>query len=524
MFKCCSVGNKPLVAIAVACAVLFLTHLAVFAENDPIYGGTLSIAINREPDVISPHIYAGSTTQTLQGNVYDSLISYDLDGKLAPGLAEEWDILDPITYIFHLRRDVVFHDGSPFTAEDVIYSYELILDETRGASRRSDFQRIESVEAIDEHTIKIVLKEPFAPFLGILAANDAGIISKDWVEAGGDLAQNMMGTGPFMLKSYEPGVSYTLVKNPSYWESNLPYLDQLEIIPIPDVRARVSALISRDVQFAEYIPWESVFEIEANPELKYYLGNDALNWFRFNVSRSPLDDPRVRKALNHALDRQAVSELAYGGYAVPATVGFLHPGTRFFNDELDGYWSYDPIKAKALLAEAGYDNPADLKFEIVSYRPPHHLNVAEVAAAQWREIGITIENIRLQEISGLLERRASGDYIVMVDGNSWPTDDPIFLDDWFRTNAVQFARAVGYSNPKIDQLLDLASKTVDETERKSLYKQVEELLLEDAPVAPVVWRPQIEATVNNLRGYYRPGGYGPDSPVYMQFKTVWLDR
>ena len=202
--------------------------------TDPVYGGTLRYALGRDSVAFDPHIYYGASSASIQGNIYDGLLEYDSDGSLVPALAESWENPDENTWIFHLRSGVKFHDGSDFNADDVIYSFERIMDPETAATRGNLLRaQIVSMEAVDELTVKIVLAGPNATFLSVLAAPDCFMIDKEWGESGHNFKSEANGTGPFVLGEYEPQVQYVLKKNPNYWKEGLPYLDEVIFVLSP---------------------------------------------------------------------------------------------------------------------------------------------------------------------------------------------------------------------------------------------------------------------------------------------------
>ncbi|HOC06640.1 MAG TPA: ABC transporter substrate-binding protein, partial [Bacillota bacterium] len=321
---------------------------------DPVYGGTLRFALGRDSVAFDPHIYYGASSASIQGNIYDGLIGYAPDGTLRPELAKSWENPDDNTWIFHLHSGVKFHDGSDFNAEDVIYSLERIMDPETAATRGGLLRaQIVSMEALDELTVKITLAGPNATFLSVLAAADCYMVDKEWGESGHNFKSEANGTGPFMLAEYEPGVQYVLVRNPNYWKEGLPYLDKLVLVPIQDDNTRINSLKNGDIDMAEVVPWQDTISLK-KPPYKIYSGYETFNFVRINTSRAPLDNPKVRQALNYIIDREEICQVAFGGEAKPISAGLILEDHWAFSDELKEYWKKDHELAKKLLAEAGY--------------------------------------------------------------------------------------------------------------------------------------------------------------------------
>lgn len=481
-------------------------------------GGTLTFA-KQGSRPIDPQVDYGIGTGSIQLNVYDTLISPDLEGFLGPGLAESWETQGDNTYIFTLREGVTFHDGSPFTAADVIFSFERMLDEANGASLRPQMELMETFEATDDFTVQVVLSEPYATFLAVLANRAATIVSRAFE---GDYTSEMNGTGPFMLDSFEPDVKYTLVKNPNYWQAGLPYLDKVELTPIPDESARIAAFQSGQVNFSEYIPYQYMNEVDEDENFTLYKGYDIYNYVRINVNRAPMDNPLVRQALNYAVDRSAHIDIAFGGQGIPMTAALIPTDDPvWYNSELDGHWTYDPDKALALLAEAGYEDPSTLKFTVESSSEPNHLDSAQVLVGQFQAIGISADLVPL-ESAIRVEKRSNGDYTIMFDGAANQWTDPDFYSLIVASDGPVYATGVGYNNPEVDRLLEEGRSTLDEAERKDIYKQLEEVLLEDAPFIFLYWRPQAEACAANVKGYTRVPGVGYMSVQFLE--NLWIDE
>lgn len=485
--------------------------------EEPKPGGVLRSA-RQGWSKLEPQIDYVSGSQSVQLNVYDTLVSYDNDGLLTPSLAESWETPDEVTYIFHIRQGVTFHDGSPFTAHDVIFSFDRILDESTLSTRRPELERMESYEATDDFTVKVVMKEPYATFLAVLANRASTMVSRSFK---GDYATEMNGTGPFMLESFEPDVETILVKNPNYWKPGMPYVDRYEVIAIPDDNARINALKSGAVNFSEYIPYQYVDELEADGNFTVYEGYDIYNYIRLNVNRAPMDNKLVRQALNYAVDRDMVINLAFGGRGVPTTAGLVPPDDPvWYQPSLDGHWNYDPAKALALLAEAGYENPADLKFTLECSSEPNHLDSAQIIVETWRALGIDANLLPL-ESAVRVDKRYSGDYTIMFDGAANPWTDPDFYSQYIASEGPVYAAGIGFSDPEIDRLLAKGRAELDQEARKAIYLEVETLMLDIAPFVFLNFRPQAEACASNVKGYVRVPGVGAASTQFME--QLWID-
>ena len=369
-------------------ALLILLAPPPAATAAPKAGGVLKVALLRDPTGWDPHLNYGATTYSFQNNIYEQLVRHSTKGALEPALALRWETPDPTTYVFHLRKDVRFHSGNPFTADDVKFSIERILDPNTNATRAREFAVVQAVTVVDPATVRITLKQPSAPFLELLTAGEAVMIDAKWARAGGDFKKATSGTGPFKLGPFETGVRYSLVKNPDYWEAPLPYLDRIELSTIAKDEQRVSALRTGAVELAEYIPWQEIKTLEKDPAVRVHVGYDTFNVIRLNPKRPPFDNAKVRQAFNYLVDRKEIIDLAWGGIGRPFGAGLIPEGHWAFPRALQSTWSYDVARAKRLLAEAGL-NPAATKLTFDSTTLSVHMDSAQIIVTQLQRAGFT---------------------------------------------------------------------------------------------------------------------------------------
>ncbi len=475
----------------------------------PKPGGTLKFALLRDPVGWEPHINQGVTTYSFMNNIYETLIRYSPKGVLEPGLAVRWETPDPATYLLHLRRNVKFHSGNPFSAEDVKYSLERILDPNTAATRSKEFSVMQSLTLVDPYTVKITLKRPDAPFLDLLASGEALIVDRKWAQAGGNFKQATSGTGPFKLGPFETGVRYTLLKNPDYWEQPYPYLDRIEFASIPKDEVRMQALQTGSVDMTEYVPWQYIKTLEKDPNIRLFVGYDTFNVIRLNPKRPPFDNVKVRQAFSYLIDRKEIVDLAWGGLSRPMEAGLIPEGHWAYPNL--HVWGYDPAKGKRLLAEAGV-NPATTKLVFDSTTLSVHMDDAQIIVTQLQKAGFTQVELKPMDVPTQQKKRVSGDYQMFIDGFSLPFPDPDFYTVWFSSGGPLYAKTVGFADEKLDTLLDQGRATLDQNKRKAIYAQVEERLMELAPWVFLHWRPMAEATRANVKGYVRlPGALGNKS-------------
>ncbi|KUK71952.1 MAG: Twin-arginine translocation pathway signal [Clostridiales bacterium 38_11] len=490
------------------------------AENAK-YGGVLKIGLSTDPTDLNPFIQSGGSSERVKTLVYNSLLMYDMQGNLLPSLAESWEMPDEKTYIFHIRKDAKFHNGQPVTAEDVRFSIETIMDISTGAFLYKNFtSSIENVTVIDEKTIKIVLKSKNASFLGLLGMLHASIVSKDWVEAGHDLNNEMMGTGAFKFVTWDRGVKLTFVRNDNYWREGLPYLDGIELVPIKDEDVRTNALIAGEVDFVDFPPWKAWNEIESKPDLTISKSANFAMVLFFNPHFEPFANPKVRQAIKYAIDDKVIAEFVFFGHAVPTGGGFLPPGHWATTDAIQNFYTYDPEKARSLIAEAGYPNGFKVKLLATSTYGMHRMT-AEVIQDQLKKIGIDVQ-LELAEWGSAIERRAKGQYDFMVYAAGLTRPDPDFYSDYIESTAGFMAKPVGYKDEMTDRLLELGRLTLDPELRKRVYSILEMRFLEQCPIAVLARRETGFAHKTKVKGFLN-FAFGYMSCVE-PFDGVWIDQ
>ncbi len=486
-----------------------------------VRGGTLRYGLLRDPVGLDPHVNYGATSSSLQGNVYDTLVTYDAHAKLIPALAASWSQPQPTVYVFRVRPNVAFQDGSPLTPADVLFTFRRILDPQTHATRQKDLEGLlDTVRAAGADTVEVRLKHPSATFLDMLAAKEMFIVSKRWADAGGDFKKSMNGTGAFRLASYEPNVRYVLERSPGAWAPAC--LDRIELVPIMDDRARVNALRSGQIDFLEYLPWQDTEFFMRARDFRVHRGFEVFNMVRLNPARPPLTNPKVRQALNFAINRETASLTAFGGQAQLMDGFLIRKDSWAYNPETSKIWRYDPARALALLKEAGYARPQDLHLLFESTTLTVHLDSAQVIATMLRSFGVTVD-LKLIDLPTLLQKRVSGDYMMAMDGLSLPWNDPDVYYQYFHSTGTAYAAAVHFKDDRLDQLLDDGRRLLDRERRKAIYADVERVLYREAPWIFVVWRPQAEVTAGRVKGYVRlPGGLGTTSPAYLN--RVWIEK
>lgn len=446
------------------------------ANPDAVRGGTLRLGVQGDPVELDPALVLLDAAGLVIEFVYEGLVHEGPDLLPEPRLATHWDISeDGLTYTFHLREGVTFHNGRALVAADVKYSYERIMEPDTGSPWVGDTASIASIDAPDDSTVVITLNRPDASILSVLTRRGFAVVPQEEVEANGDLRQVMVGTGPFTFVEFIPNAHLILARNENYWLDGRPYLDGLEIEIVPNDTARTTALVSGTVDMIEATPARD-YELVDNTDGLTRIGGESTNlrWIVFNQRREPWDRVEVRQAVAKGIVRQDIIDVAVLGHGQPL-VG-VYPAT-FWAGWPDPAPAGDPEAAAAELAELGL--PDGLKPGILSWAEYDFLlNTSLVVQEQLKQIGIESE-IEAEQNATYLERHFTGDYDIAVMGAGGYRDPNDFLFQSFTTDGS--TNAAGYSNPKMDELLLAAIAESDTEKRRDLYLQIQELQIEELP-------------------------------------------
>lgn len=489
------------------------------AQQAPKMGGTLRYATVTEVASLDPHVYVGSAWKVLIEAIYSPLVGYDAKGKIVSRLAERWETPDAKTTVFHLRKNVTFHDGTPFSAEDVKFSLDRILDQKTGATLRTNLAGV-TVSIVDSNTVKLATAEPNATLLSILALPEAAIVSKKWMEGGPNVKVQANGTGPFLLKAYEPSVRAMLEKNPKYFIKGQPYLAAVEFKMIKSDDARVNALRTNAVDMIDFVPWKDIDTLRRVPNLTVDSSGGAFMNLWFNATKKPFDDVRVRKAFAYAIDRAGISKAAFFGHGTPIEGPPTASDSPFFNKELAKSYKYDPARAKALLAEAGYANGFDFEF-LIFQGLGIYTTTAQIVQANLKEIGVNAK-IQLVEFADLLDRKNKANYDVMIYGVSMKLTDPDVYAYYLGSDSTYWAKPIGYRDEALEKLLTEGRATIDLNARKAIYRKVEQRIMETSPWVFINFREQAQAYTKKVRGYSHLGGALNESSAGISLPVMWL--
>lgn len=490
-FRC-----KPLFLIFFTVSILLNpVWMPCFAQTpSPVSGGKLIYAIPGTPDTLDPQATSGTLTFQHIKSAYDTLLEPDEHGNLVPALAESWDLsTSENTLTFHLRPGVTFHNGDPLTAADVKATFERILAPESTSPHKPEFKFVKAIHILNNLTVQFTLEKIYTPLIATLASGWSAILPKRAIEAGHDFSTHPIGTGPFMFKEWirDDHLSYT--KFPNYWQQGKPYLDEIEFKVVIDATVQLQGLLVGEFDIIQSLEMHNVPKIQGNPETKLFTYSTALALVvAMNHQRAPFDNLLVRQAICHAIDRQALLDIAYTG---GATIGsFLDVGNPYYVD-YSGMYPYNPQKARDLLTEAGYPNGFKLTLALPQNYSPH-VNAGNMVQNMLKQVGIEAK-IQLSDWATWLSNVYRGRGFDMTIIGHTGKLDPNGRLAGFGDPQQNY---VNYNNPEVAQLISKAAVTAEPEQRKILYAEVQRLMAEDAMMVFI-------GTMNGLHGL-RSNVYG----------------
>jgi peptide/nickel transport system substrate-binding protein len=413
-------------------------------------------------------------------------------------LAERFEQPDPLTYIFHLRSGVKFHDGTPLTAEDVAFSLDRIRTRKAEFQRAYAFTALDTVKATGDRVVTVKLKEPYAAFINQVAAAYTRIAPKHVIEAKGDMKQVIVGTGPFKLQEYRRGQRMVLVRNPDYFERGVPYVDGVDIAIMPDNATQVAAFNSRRIDMliaANFAQAQTLKSVNPDIVLQEYV-EFRMDGLGCNIQVKPFDDIRVRQAMWYAIDQQKIIDISFQGRGKkqrsvpPAYAGWVVPF-----DKLPLSDAPNLDKARRLLAEAGYPKGFSAKCKSV-YR--YTQKEATIAAEMLKAIGVNLEIIDV-EYGAYLKARNSGDFEVIAFSIAPFGDVEDYTTALYHTRA---GRNFGHwGNAELDKLFDEGGREGDVQKRKAIFHKVQAVLAENCWVIDLPRYLTFEAWHPHVRDY-----------------------
>ncbi|MDD2574363.1 MAG: ABC transporter substrate-binding protein [Firmicutes bacterium] len=549
--------NKPFI---IAITILLITGVlsgcantlstAPEAEMKNKYGGTYRMAIIQSPLSLDPVHAVDTSSSRIVYQLFETLVDVDSDGEVIPNLAKEWDISDNgLVYTFKLREGVKFHSaigegiitengGREVTAKDWVWTFKHIIDPDTNSERayfldmikgyadyrEGETEALEGVVAKDEYTLEIVLDHPFAPFITMLAYNTFSVIPREDVEMWGqDFGFNPVGTGPFRFSEWIQDDRVVLTRNEDYWRkdeegNSLPYLNGMEFRTINDLTMQWTEFGLGNLEAIESVDDPYYHEaLEKYPDSFLRKPQMGTYFYGMNVTAKPFDNKKVRQAINYAIDRQGIIDRLRNGRATPAK-GVLPPGMFGYNPDLEGY-TYDPQKARKLLAEAGY--PDGIEITLQYNTDDIHKRIAEAFQQQMKDAGIEVK-LRHMDGAALFEAMGKGEATFFRLG--WVVDYPD-PDNFLHVllNSANFGPLGNftlYKNDEFDRLTNEARVESDPEERRKMYQEAEKIVVEEAP-----WLFVYHYTTEQLlQPYVKDYSLPPFGEHNAIFYSVWLDK
>jgi peptide/nickel transport system substrate-binding protein len=472
--------------LAAAAAVLALAAV-------PVHAVTLKWAAQNDVVSLDPHSQNHATTNGIMQHVYEGLVRYDKKFAVEPALATSWKEIAPNQWRFNLRKGVKFQDGSPFTADDVVFSYNRIIQPQ--GTMQIYVTGIKEVKKVDDLTVDFILGGPNPIMLRLIV--DFRIMSKAWSVKNKSeniqdyknkedtfASRNTMGTGPYILKSWEPDKQIVMTANKNWWGKLDGNVTDVIYTPIKSNSTRVAALLSGDVDIVTDLPVQDVEVLKKDPKLKILDGHEVRTIFigmdQFNdelkysnvKGKNPMKDIRVRKALNLAVDREAIRRVTMRGLSLPAAM-MVAPGVHGYSKEIDKVGKVDVVGAKKLLADAGYPNGFEFGLDCPNDRYVNDEKICQALVGMWARIGLKV-SLNAQPMATFIAKIQNFDTSVYMLGWGVATFDGLYtLQSLMRTKTTGADGSFNLgriSDPKLDAMIDTMKTETDVKKRDALMR------------------------------------------------------
>ncbi len=493
--------------------------LAAASAQGARRGGTLRAALESDPPNLDPHRSTAAVDRQVFQSLYDKLVDMDENLAVVPMLATSWTVSrDGKTVTLKLRQGVKFQDGTPFNAEAVKFNFDRMRDPKFPSARRSELGPVVSVAAPDPATVQIVFEKPYSPLLYVLTDRAGMIVSPAAAQKEGlNFALHPVGAGPFSFVEKIPQDHVTLQRNPDYWNKGQPYLDRITFRTLVDDGARTANVKSGDVDIVSLVPLPQVKPLAqeaARPGARFrLLERGAFQWagIWLNVTKPPFDNKLLRQAFNATIDRNVIADVVLQGTAYPA-YSFFPNGTPAY----DPAWKIPPRNvglAKEKLQAAG--RPNGFEFTLLTTTRQEQVAVAQAIQSMAAEAGIQVK-IQLIEFGQLLDETDHLRHQAALLGWSGRPDPDFDIYPFVTQSGIGSFNNAGYTNPRVQTLLDAARLLSDMGQRKRAYSEVTRILADDMPYAWLTFPKEYKLVSTKVHGFVQV----PDG--MMRFRTVWL--
>jgi len=479
--------------------VIIVTSIMTCASCSRPPAADLVMIIESSPTNLDPRVGLDAQSERIDDLLFDDLLTRDAHLNVQPGLAESWEIPNPLTYVFHLHRGVTFHDGRPLTSRDVKWTFDSLLEGKIRSTKSAVYQPVERIEATDDYTVVFHLKQPFATLLWNLSDGAMGIVPYG---SGDEMTRHPIGSGPFRFVSAEQDKEVVLERYEHYW-GNPARIPRVRFAVIPDATTRALELRkgSADIAINALTP-DMVPTLAREPGLDVmHAPGTVLAYLAFNLRDPILKDVRVRQAIAYAIDRQPMIHYLWRDYARPA-YSLLPPESWAYNGDVQRY-EHDPAQARQMLDQAGYLAVNGIRFHLTMKTSTEESSrlMAAVLQQQLRDVGIALD-IRTFEFATFFSDVTRGAYEVhslrWVGGN----EDPDIFEYVFDSAkfAPHGANRTYYSNPRVDALIEQARSELDPQQRKTFYAEIQRILADEVPYIDLWYQDNVLVHTKRVSG------------------------
>lgn len=473
-------------------------------------GGNLVMAHSSDSTTMLPSTTTQNADIWTSQQVYETLTLNKPDGSgVEPGLATDWkQSKDGLHWTFNLRHGVKFHSGKKMDADDVVFSLNYARDQKDDQNQwAAEFQLIKDVKKVDDYTVRIDLSKRWLPLPSYLALFASAIYPKNF---GGHSKKYMSthedGTGAFKLDKWTKGQSLRLVKNPDYWKKGVPKLDSVTFNVVAEDNTRMLQLQGGQVDLDEAPPSLSMDTLGRSNDVKAsQFESTRVDYIQLNTKKPGMDDPKVRRAMSYAINRKAVTNVVYGGYAKVAN-SYISPGLAGHSDKVNG-GEYSMSKARKLMKESKHPKGVDIEMQILTGDQEAEM-MAQIAQQSWADIGVKVKISKIDD-STKVSNRNDGKYDSMV---GYATSDVTDTSQMIAFMGITDGSGIhtNYGNPQVKKWYSKALAQTNEKKRNVLYAKIQQKVADDAPLIPLVYRPSLYGVSKKVVGYrpYVLGTYG----------------